>query len=454
MRAVDVIQEKRDGQAHATGVLHDWIEDYARGRIPDYQMSAWLMAVYFRGLTARETADLTMAMARSGAQLDLARFGARSADKHSTGGVGDKTSLVAAPLAAAAGVKVAKMSGRGLSHTGGTIDKLESIAGFSAALTRERFDRQMDDVGLVIAGQSSELAPADKLLYALRDVTATVESLPLIASSIMSKKLAAGAHNIVLDVKTGSGAFMKTPEQAALLAEAMVSIGRRAGRRVVALITNMDHPLGNAVGNALEVEEAVRALRGEGPADLTAIALSLATEMVAQGDDDQAIKTARTAVERALHSGAGLRKLRDMVIAQGGLWEREQELPQLPGPAPEIGVRKAVGDGYVKRIDALAVGRAAMLAGAGRETKDDSVDPRTGIVLHKQIGEFCIADDTLATLYATDGKRLRLAQEELDRAFSLTVHPVERGSAILARVDQAGVVWHDCGHVRRADTGE
>ena len=446
MRAIDVIQEKRDGHAHSADVIHSFIAAYTAGQVPDYQVSAWLMAVYFRGMTPRETADLTMALAQSGELLDLARYGAHSADKHSTGGVGDKTSLVAAPLAAAAGAKVAKMSGRGLSHTGGTIDKLESIAGFRTSLTREEFDRQVDEVGLVVAGQSGDLAPADKLLYALRDVTATVDSLPLIAASIMSKKLASGAHNIVLDVKTGSGAFMKTPEQAVALAQAMVDIGEHARRRVVALISDMEQPLGYAVGNALEVEEAVRTLRGAGPEDLTDIAVALATEMVAQTHDRRGLDAARQAVLDALHSGAGLRKLRAMVIAQGGQWDDPDGMPKLPEASSVHGVWRAPADGWVRGIDALAVGRAAALSGAGRERKDEAVDPRAGVLLHRRVGDACGAGEALATVYASDDERLRGALAQLGGAFTLGGRVARKKQIILARVDHAGIVWSDSHH--------
>ncbi len=446
MRAIDVIQEKRDGHTHSTDVIHAFIAAYTAGQVPDYQVSAWLMAVYFRGMTPRETADLTMALAQSGELLDLARYGARSADKHSTGGVGDKTSLVAAPLAAAAGAKVAKMSGRGLSHTGGTVDKLESIAGLRTTLTREEFDRQVDEVGLVVAGQSGDLAPADKLLYALRDVTATVDSLPLIAASIMSKKLAAGAHNIVLDVKAGSGAFMKTPEQAVDLARAMVDIGEHAGRRVVALISDMEQPLGHAVGNALEVEEAVRTLRGAGPDDLTEIAVALASEMVAQTHDRRGLEAARIAVKDALRSGAGLRKLRAMVMAQGGQWDREDGMPELPEPSPVREVWRAPVDGWVRGVDALAVGRAAALSGAGRERKDEAVDPRAGVLLHRRVGDACRAGEALATVYASDGGRLQSALAQLEGAFTLGEQAGSAKQIILARVDHAGVVWRDARH--------
>lgn len=437
MRPADIITAKRDGEELSGAVLTEWIHAYTRHEVADYQMAAWLMAVYLRGMSKAEISALTNAMVTSGEVLDLSAFGRLTADKHSTGGVGDKTSLIVGPLAAACGVKVAKMSGRGLSHTGGTIDKLESIRGFVTALSKAEFMRQLREVGLVIAGQTADLAPADKLLYALRDVTATVDAIPLIASSIMSKKLAAGAQNIVLDVKVGEGAFMKTTEQAVALAQAMVDIGTDLGRRVVAYVTGMDQPLGYAVGNALEIAEAVRTLKSQGPADLTEVCVTIAAEMVHLAFDMDRL-AARRQVETALASGEALSVFRRFVQAQGGQWVDATDAPTLPDAALQLEV-KAVQRGYIQSVHALAIGRTAMELGAGRAVKEDAVNPAVGVVLHVQTGDLCLPGDTLATVHAASHGDAERAVAGLTASFAFSAQPVVLQPLFFARVDRDGV---------------
>lgn len=382
MRAYDIILKKRNGQELSTEEINFLIEGYMSGKVADYQMSAWAMAVFFRGMTERETADLTMAMVRSGEQVDLSPIQGIKVDKHSTGGVGDKTTLVLGPLVAAAGVPVAKMSGRGLGHTGGTIDKLESIPGFQTGIKKEQFFNNVNQIKIAVAGQTGNLTPADKKLYALRDVTATVDSIPLIASSIMSKKIAAGADAIVLDVKTGCGAFMKTEEDAFKLAAAMVGIGAKVGRKTTAVVTDMDQPLGNTVGNALEVKEAILTLKDKGPADLTELCYTLGSRMLVLGGRANTYDEGRKILEELLKSGAALSKLKELVEAQGGdgtVIENEELLPDTKYSLP----LKAAADGYVYAINAEQVGIAAMVLGAGRETKEDVIDPAVGIIINK-----------------------------------------------------------------------
>jgi len=399
MRAVDFIQQKRDGKEHSAQEIQEWIERYCKGEIPDYQMSAWTMAVYFNGMTNKEVAALTLAMAKSGDQVDLSAIQGVKVDKHSTGGVGDKTSLIIAPIVAAVGVPVAKMSGRGLGHTGGTIDKLESITGFHTELTQKQFVEQVNSIGVSLIGQSGDLAPADKKMYALRDVTATVESIPLISSSIMSKKIAAGADAIVLDVKTGNGAFMKSLEDSIKLAQAMVTIGTETGRETAAIISDMDQPLGFAIGNALEIAEVIATLKGDGPEDLTELCLTLAAQLVVLGKKAQDVQEARALVGEALRNGSALDKLRQLITAQGGddtVIDDPQRLPQAPYTYEVTSGERA---GFVSSIAAEQLGLAAMKLGAGRSTKDESIDHAVGIVLRKKVGQQVAAQDVLATLY-------------------------------------------------------
>lgn len=398
MRAVDIIQKKRDGEELTREEIRYLIGGYVKGEIPDYQLSAWTMAVYFRGMTARETADLTVAMAESGDQIDLSQIHGIKVDKHSTGGVGDTTTLVLAPLVAAAGVPVAKMSGRGLGHTGGTIDKLESIAGFTVELEQERFVQQVNEIGVSVISQSGNITPADKMLYGLRDVTATVESIPLIASSIMSKKIAAGADAIVLDVKTGSGAFMKTPQASIELAKAMVEIGTEVGRETVAVISSMDQPLGYAIGNTLEVAEAAQTLAGRGPADLTELSLTLGAHMLTLGGRAADAKEARRMLEELIRNGQALEKFRQFVAEQGGDPSFVEDHSRLPAADLVVEVR-AERAGYISAMDAEALGRAAMKLGAGRETKDSQIDLSAGIMLRGKVGDRLEAGDVLAVLH-------------------------------------------------------
>ena len=432
MRMYDLIKEKRDGGVLSDEEIRWMIDGYVKGEIPDYQMSAMLMAIYFQGMTDHETAVMTDAAAHSGDMVDLSSIPGVKVDKHSTGGVGDKTTLIVGPIAAACGVKIAKMSGRGLGHTGGTVDKLESIPGMQVALDREAFFRIVKEIGLCVIGQSGNLTPADKKMYALRDVTGTVESIPLIAMSIMSKKLAAGSDCILLDVKCGSGAFMKTKEQAVTLAEKMVAIGEHAGRKVGALITNLDIPLGHKIGNSLEVEEAVETLRGEGPADLTEICLELAAHMLylaGKGSLEECRRMSKEAVE----SGAALRKLEAMVEAQGGDVRVIRD-PALFAQAPVIEEIKAPASGYITHMDTEAIGVAAALLGAGRETKDDTIDYSAGIVLQKKTGEYVEQGQTIALFHTSERRRLKDAEERFLHALTIEKENREQQPLILGQV--------------------
>ena len=399
MRMYDIIQKKRDGGVLTDAEIRWFIEGYSKGEIPDYQAAALCMAIYFQGMTVEETASLTFAVRDSGERLDFSDIHGLRVDKHSTGGVGDKTSLVVTPIVASLGVKVAKMSGRGLGHTGGTIDKLEAIPGFCTDLPIEKFKDIVNDIGIAIVGQNAELAPADKLLYALRDVTATVDSLPLIVSSIMGKKLAADDDCIVLDVKTGSGSFMKTAEKSRELAAQMVEIGKRAGKRVRALITDMDRPLGFAIGNTLEVVEAIQTLQGKGPEDLTELCIALSAHILSlaeKGDLPACEKMAREAIE----NGTALEKLAQMVKAQGGD-ERCIYNPELFEKAKYSYQVNAEESGFVTGVDTESYGVASLLLGAGRNTKEDVIDFTAGIILHKKTGDEVAVGDTIATLYSS-----------------------------------------------------
>lgn len=410
MRMYDIIHKKRNGGELSEKEIKFFVNGYTDGSIPDYQASALCMAIYFRGMSADETAALTLAMADSGDRIDLSGIDGFTVDKHSTGGVGDKTSLIVAPIVAANGGKVAKMSGRGLGHTGGTVDKLESIPGFRTSLTPDEFIKQVNDIGLCIVGQTGELAPADKKLYALRDVTATVESIPLIASSIMSKKLAAGSQGIVLDVKTGSGAFMKTVEDSERLAEEMVSIGKAAGRKVTALITDMDIPLGASVGNSLEVIEAIKTLKGEGEETLTEVCLSLAAQMLCMvtGRDDM---VCRKMAKKSIEDGSALNKLREMITAQGGNADVIDNSGAFKQPKFYVDIISE-RDGYISHTDAERVGIASVILGAGREKKGDPIDPSAGIILKKKTGDSVSKGDVLATFYTDDETRIDVAKRE------------------------------------------
>jgi pyrimidine-nucleoside phosphorylase/thymidine phosphorylase len=415
VRAVDIIQKKRDGGELGRDEVGFFIDGYTRGSIPDYQASAFAMAVFFRGMTPAETVALTESMMRTGEVLDLSDLPGPRVDKHSTGGVGDKTSLILAPLAAAAGAYVPMISGRGLGHTGGTLDKLESIPGFRVGLSLKEFRETLRKCGLGLIGQTPEIAPADRKLYALRDVTATVESLPLIASSIMSKKMAEGIDALVLDVKTGDGAFMKKFEDSKALAEAMVRIGRGMGKKVSALITDMEQPLGRTVGNALEVKESVETLQGHGPKDLESLSLELAAWMLHLGGIAPGLDAARTRVRDALASGAGLRKFQEVIGLQGGDPRVGDDTSRLPQARETIELRSET-EGRVAGIACRAVGHAAMLLGAGRETVDSRVDPAVGIVLHKKVGDPIREGESLMTLHVNERGRLEEATAVLRQA--------------------------------------
>ncbi|HET8653434.1 MAG TPA: thymidine phosphorylase [Gaiellaceae bacterium] len=426
IRPAELIQRKRDGGELSDEELAELVLGYARGEIPDYQLAAFCMAVYFRGLDGRETYALTDAMVRSGETIDLqAEVGRLVADKHSTGGVGDKASLVVGPLVAACGVPFGKMSGRGLGHTGGTLDKLESIPGFRIELSRDEFVEQVREVGIAIIGQTAELVPADKLLYGLRDVTATVENVSLIAASIMSKKIAAGANAIVLDVKVGDGAFMKSLEDARQLAEAMLELGRRADRSVVCELTDMDQPVGQAVGNALEVREAVATLRGAGPADLTELAVASAAHLVLLCDGAEPAE-ARDRVEAALRDGEGMSAYERWVRAQGGDPD-EDVLPR----AAVVRELTASRDGAVARLGALAVGMASVHLGAGRTVKDEPIDHAVGIVCRAKRGDRVAAGDVLAEIHARDDASAEAALGEVEAAFELADEAPPPGGVIL-----------------------
>lgn len=424
MKAVDVIIKKRDGMELSREEIDFFINGITRGSIPDYQAAAWAMAVLLNGMTERETTDLTMAMARSGEMLDLSGVVPLAVDKHSTGGVGDKTTLVVEPLVAACGLPVGKMSGRGLGFSGGTLDKMESIPGFRVNLTREEFLQKLGDEGLVLAGQSGDLAPADGKLYALRDVTGTVPSIPLIASSIMSKKIAAGAQAIVLDVKVGTGAFMETLPEARQLAELMVAIGRLSGRKVVALLSDMNQPLGNAVGNALEVKEAIDTLQGGGPADFREHCLVVASHLLVVGRKAGDIDEARRMAETILQDGIAWQQFRRLVTSQGGevsVVDKPALLPQ----APLVETVAAERSGYLLGIDAREVGETSVELGAGRARKEDPIDHAVGIVIHHKVGDHIGKGEGLFTIHANDLSKMVAARKRLLAAHQWSDHPVE-----------------------------
>ncbi|HEX5585167.1 thymidine phosphorylase [Gaiella sp.] len=424
IRPAELIEQKRDGGEHSPEGLAELILAYARDEVPDYQMAAWCMAVYFRGLTVAETDALTDAMIRSGETLDLgAALGRRVVDKHSTGGVGDKTSIAVGPIVAACGVPLGKMSGRGLGHTGGTLDKLESIPGYRVELTTEELVAQLRDVGMAIVGQTANLVPADKKLYALRDVTATVDVLPLIASSIMSKKLAAGADAIVLDVKVGDGAFVKTLDDARALAEQMRQIGVRAGRAVTCLLTDMDQPIGRAVGNALEIDEARDTVRGDGPGDFTELVLEACARLLAHSDLGIDVEEGRRRAETAVTDGSALEIFERWIRAQGG-----DPDPAALERAPVRRPVPASRDGIVTRLGALAIGTAALELGAGRRTKEDAVDHAVGVLCFAKRGDTVLAGDDLAEVHARDDASADRAVEDVLAAYELGDEaPPERG---------------------------
>ena len=434
MRMYDLIETKKRGGALTEEEIAYMVRGFVDGRIPDYQMSAMLMAIYFQGMNDREITYLTLEMAHSGDMVDLSPIEGIKVDKHSTGGVGDKTTLVVGPMVASLGVKVAKMSGRGLGHTGGTVDKLESIPGFKTAIPREEFFDIVNGNGIAVIGQSGNMVPADKKLYALRDVTATVDSIPLIASSIMSKKLAAGSDSIVLDVKTGSGAFMKTLDESICLAKKMVSIGCMAGRRCCALITNMDIPLGYAIGNSLEMTEAIRTLKGEGPEDLTRVCLELAANMLHLAGRGT-VKECRKMAEETIHDGSALKRLALMVKAQGGdesfIWKPEQF--ESPACAYEV---KAPAQCYTSHMDTEGIGTASVLLGAGRNTKEDPIDYGAGIVLKKKYGEKVMPGDVLAVLYADSRERIQAGADKFLSSCTISQDAPGPETLIYARVSE------------------
>jgi len=432
MRTVELVERKRDGGRLTAAEIAFLVDGYTRGEIPDYQMAAFCMAVVWRGMDMRETADLTAAMVATGERLDLRRFG-RVVDKHSTGGVGDKTTLVVAPLVAACGLPVAKMSGRGLGFSGGTLDKLESIAGYRVDLSTQEFLAQLERIGIVLTGQTADLAPADGKLYALRDTTGTVPAIPLIASSIMSKKIAAGANAVVLDVKVGSGAFMKTLAEARLLARTMVAIGKAHGLAVTCELTDMDQPLGRAVGNSLEVAEAIATLRGEGPPDLLSLTRLAGVEMLLLGGKARDRASALRRIDQVLADGSGLAKLRALVVAQGGDPRMIDDPGRLPR-APHVETLRATRTAYVRRIAADAVGIASVRLGAGREKKGDPIDHRTGVLLHAKVGARVERGAAFAEVHHAGRPGDAAAIEQVREAFAWSARPVARPRLVLGRV--------------------
>jgi len=432
MDTPQLIRKKRDGLRLARQEIFEFVEQHTRGEIPDYQVSALLMAIYFRGLEPEETADLTEAMMRSGCVLDFSDLPEPKADKHSTGGVGDKTSLVIAPGAAAGGLRVPMISGRGLGHTGGTLDKLESIPGFNTRLSLAEFRRVLHATGLALIGQTDELAPADRKLYALRDVTATVESIPLICASIMSKKLAEGIDGLVLDVKTGSGAFMKKFEDSKALAERMVEIGRSCGKRVQALITDMSQPLGNAVGNALEVIECIETMKGRGPRDLVEVCRELTAHMFHLAKVEPSLEAARALFDSVIQNGRALERLAKVIAEQGGDARVVEDYSRLPAKQEHSVV--ASEDGYISELDAESLGRASMLLGGGRERVDSVIDPAVGLVFEKKVGDQVTAGERICVIHANDPLRLPPVREMIRQAVRISQERVPAKPLILGQV--------------------
>lgn len=429
MRMVDIIEKKRDNHFLTKEEIDFVIQGYTKGLIPDYQMSALLMAIYFQGMTDEESTFLTSAMLHSGDIIDLSKVEGIKVDKHSTGGVGDKTTLILGPLVASAGAKLAKLSGRGLGHTGGTLDKLESIDGCSIALSEEQFIHQVNEINIAVAGQTAELVPADKLLYALRDVTGTVNSIPLIASSIMSKKLASGADVICLDVKIGDGAFMKTLEDARTLSRLMVSIGSRMGKTVIAFITDMDQPLGMSVGNRLEVKEAIETLSGHGPKDLETLCVEIAAHMIYNAHKTATLEEAKIIAYNNLHNGKALAKWNEFIHAQGGNIDSLEDFVKVKEIIPIVS-QKA---GYIAKIKALPVGLASCKLGGGRETKEDIIDPMVGVVLKKKIGDYVNVGDTLCEIFANKHPNQEI-RDGLVNAYEITEQPQVPGKIILETI--------------------
>jgi len=425
MRAVDIIIKKKDKKALTKEEIDFFIKGYVNGEIPDYQAAAWAMAVLLNGMTDQETTDLTLSIANSGEQLDLSSVVPYAVDKHSTGGVGDKTTITVAPIVAACGLPVGKMSGRGLGFSGGTLDKLESIPGYRVNLSTKEFLNQLGKIGIVITGQSMDLAPADGKLYGLRDVTGTVQSIPLIASSVMSKKIAAGAQAILLDVKVGRGAFMRTLEEASELAELMVSIGKLSGRKVIAVLSNMDEPLGCAVGNALELKEAVLALKGLGPEDYLEHCYLLASYMLLLGGKTESLAHGKGLVEEVISNGKAFDKLRELVVAQGGDVSFIDVLGKLPSADQVIKVQSKQA-GWIKVIDAKEVGEAAVMLGAGRAKKEDVIDPAVGILVHAKVGDYQEAGEDLFEVHLNDDTHLQEVVEKLIKAVAFSDKPVEK----------------------------
>lgn len=438
MRMVDLIVAKRNGKEHSREEIDFIVKGVMDKSIEDYQLAAWLMAVCWRGMTMDETAHLTDAMARSGELIDLSAIGPLVGDKHSTGGVGDKTTLVFVPMLAAAGIPMAKLSGRGLGHTGGTIDKLEAIPGFKTELSIDQFVKQVKDIGQAIGGQTQDLAPVDGKMYALRDVTGTVESIPLIAASVVSKKIAAGANLIILDVKCGSGAFMQTQEQATELARTMVEVGRRLKRPVIAVVTDMEQPLGNAVGHTLEVIEAIETLSGDGPEDLRELCLSLGSVALTTAGKFKDESTARAHLEKLLSNGEALSKFKELIDAQGGESKAVDEHHLMPQAKMKVEFT-APGSGkkWVSRLNGRLVAEACKLMGAGRAKKGDPINMAVGVVLHAKVGSTVEGGDTIATIYADTEEHANQAKKKLEEAFHFSDTPVEKPPVIKARVSEA-----------------